>query len=39
MEKLVYVDDALPGITRRRAGKGWAYHDPSGKLIRDRAER
>jgi hypothetical protein len=24
MEKLAYVDDALPGITRQRAGKGWA---------------
>lgn len=39
MEKLVYVDDDLPGITRRRAGKGWAYYDASGKLIRDAAER
>lgn len=39
MEKLVYVDDDLPGITRRRAGKGWAYYDPDGKLIRDAAER
>lgn len=39
MENLVYVDDALPGITRRRAGKGWAYHDASGVLIRDAAEK
>ncbi|NCP12917.1 MAG: DNA topoisomerase IB [Sphingomonadales bacterium] len=39
MEKLVYVDDDLPGITRRRAGKGWAYYDPAGALIRDAAER
>jgi len=39
MAKLVYVDDDLPGITRRRAGKGWAYYDPSGRLIRDVAER
>jgi DNA topoisomerase-1 len=39
MEKLVYVDDDLPGITRRRAGKGWAYYDPAGTLIRDPAER
>ena len=39
MEKLVYVDDDLPGISRRRAGKGWAYYDPAGKLIRDPAER
>jgi DNA topoisomerase-1 len=39
MEKLVYVDDTLPGITRRRAGKGWAYRDPAGKLIRDPKEK
>lgn len=39
MEKLVYVDDDLPGITRRRVGKGWAYYDPAGALIRDPAER
>jgi len=39
MEKLVYVDDALPGITRRRAGKGWAYYDPGGALIRDAREK
>jgi len=37
--KLIYVDDDLPGITRRRVGKGWAYYDPEGKLIRDAAER
>jgi len=39
MEKLVYVDDDLPGITRRRAGRGWAYFEPTGALIRDSAER
>jgi DNA topoisomerase-1 len=39
MEKLVYVDDTLPGITRRRSGKGWAYHDPGGALIRDAREK
>ena len=39
MENLVYVDDSLPGITRRRAGKGWAYYDPSGALIRDAKEK
>lgn len=38
-DKLIYVDDDLPGITRKRAGKGWAYYDPQGKLIRDPAER
>ena len=36
--KLVFVDDALPGVTRRRHGKGWAYTDPAGKRITDRAE-
>lgn len=39
MEKLVYVDDDLPGITRRRVGKGWAYYDPAGALIRDAKEK
>lgn len=39
MDKLVYVDDALPGITRRRVGKGWAYYDPAGALIRDAREK
>lgn len=39
MARLVTVDDTLPGISRRRAGKGWAYFDPAGKLIRDAAER
>ena len=39
MTKLIYVDDALPGITRRGAGKGWAYYDPDGSLIKDRAEK
>ncbi|WP_338244005.1 DNA topoisomerase IB [Aurantiacibacter hainanensis] len=37
--KLIYVDDSLPGITRKGAGKGWAYYDPDGVLIRDPAER
>ena len=39
MTKLIYVDDDLPGITRKGAGKGWAYYDPDGALIRDAAER
>ncbi len=39
MNHLIYVDDELPGITRKGAGKGWAYYDPEGKLIRDRAEK
>lgn len=37
--KLIFVDDSLPGITRKGAGTGWAYYDPDGKLIRDAAER
>ena len=36
--KLTYVDDDLPGITRRRAGRGWAYHDGHGNRITDRDE-
>lgn len=39
MTKLIYVDDQLPGITRKGAGKGWAYYDPTGKLITDRSEK
>ena len=39
MEKLIYVDDSLPGITRKRSGKGWSYYSPEGNLIRDKAER
>ncbi|HYM87413.1 MAG TPA: DNA topoisomerase IB, partial [Pseudoxanthomonas sp.] len=32
---LIYVNDAVPGISRRRAGKGFAYRQPDGKAIRD----
>lgn len=39
MTKLIYVDDDLPGISRKRAGKGWAYYDPQGKLISDAEEK
>ena len=39
MKKLIFVDDSLPGITRKRAGKGWAYYDPKGKRITDGDER
>ncbi len=39
MTKLIYVDDDLPGITRKGAGKGWAYYDPKGRLITDRVEK
>jgi DNA topoisomerase-1 len=36
--KLRYTDDAKPGITRKKAGHGWAYFDPKGKRIADRDE-
>jgi DNA topoisomerase I len=32
---LIYVSDAAPGISRRRAGKGFAYYSPTGELIKD----
>jgi DNA topoisomerase I len=36
--KLRYVDDGMPGLTRRRAGHGWAYLDAKGQRVTDRAE-
>ncbi|WP_156679774.1 DNA topoisomerase IB [Sphingomonas profundi] len=35
---LCYVDDALPGITRRKIGKHWAYFSPKGRRIARRGE-
>ncbi len=35
---LRYTPDIGPGITRRRAGKGWSYIDPDGCVIRDAKE-
>lgn len=32
---LRYVADRMPGFTRRRKGRGFAYYDESGKPIRD----
>ncbi len=32
---LRHVRDTTPGITRRRAGKGFSYHHPDGRLVRD----
>lgn len=32
---LRYATDASPGLTRRRAGRGFAYHDPDRVLVRD----
>ncbi|CAM4387172.1 DNA topoisomerase IB [Palleronia rufa] len=36
---LVYYPDTRPGITRRRAGRGWSYRAPDGTRIADAAER
>jgi DNA topoisomerase-1 len=33
---LRYVSDEMPGIRRKRAGKGFTYTDPEGRPIRDR---
>jgi DNA topoisomerase-1 len=35
---LVRVDPATPGLTRRRRGRGWSFHDASGLPISDPAE-
>ncbi len=37
MEKdgLIYVSDDQPGYSRRRVGKGFAYYDEKGRLVRD----
>jgi hypothetical protein len=32
------VTDAFAGITRKRAGTGWAYYAPNGARIRDRKQ-
>lgn len=36
---LVYYPDSYPGITRRRAGRGWSYIAPDGTRIAQAAER
>jgi DNA topoisomerase-1 len=35
---LRYVSDTMPGIARKRAGKGFSYVGPEGKRISDRKE-
>lgn len=35
---LVHVSDTEPGITRRKAGKGWSFRGIDGKPVRDKAE-
>jgi DNA topoisomerase-1 len=34
---LLYVTDAMPGIRRKRHGRGFTYTDPDGNVVRDRA--
>lgn len=34
---LTYVTDAVPGIRRKGAGRGFAYYAPDGSLLQDRA--
>jgi len=36
---LRYVSDEMPGIGRRRCGRGFSYRDASGKTIRDKRVR
>jgi DNA topoisomerase-1 len=36
--RLRHCSDDIPGITRKRAGHGWAYFRPSGERIADREE-
>lgn len=38
MTRLTFVDDSLPGITRKHAGRAWAYFAPDGARITDREE-
>lgn len=38
-QSLIFVDDSLPGISRRSSGaRGWAYFDAAGNPIKDRDE-
>lgn len=36
--RLIYVDDSMPGLTRRRAGRRWSYFDAHGERICNRDE-
>jgi DNA topoisomerase-1 len=36
---LLYVTDGVAGIRRQRRGLGWAFFSPSGRPIKDEAER
>ncbi len=38
MPRIVYCDDSMPGITRRKVRHGWGYWDADGNRITDRDE-
>ena len=38
-ESLIWYPDNQPGITRRKAGRGWSYHAPDGTRIEQQSER
>jgi DNA topoisomerase-1 len=38
MAGLRYVTDDEPGVSRKRCGRGFAYYDAGGALVRDRGE-
>ncbi|MGH6903929.1 MAG: DNA topoisomerase IB [Geminicoccaceae bacterium] len=35
---LRYVTDAMPGITRKRAGRAFSYRDPQGRVLKERKD-
>ena len=37
-QSLIFVDDSLPGINRRKLRNHWAYFDPKGERITQRDE-
>lgn len=37
-QMLRYIDDSVPGITRRRRGRYWQYFRPDGSRVTDRGE-
>ena len=36
---LIHTNDEKPGITRKRRGKGWSFHDTEGKTVTDDGEK
>ncbi len=36
--RLVHADDTRPGIRREKRGRGFAYRDPDGRLVKDARE-